>query len=130
MKKLIIIAWGILLFVTQGTTIGMEEEGMKEILADIDGVAVIVKQGHIADTKSVGAIVNETRFDLNYNVGHSIPLSLQYEEWAKRKRDFPDFHEGGGMRAIISKTDEEPESQKAQHIIDAVGPEETDEGWK
>jgi len=96
---------------------------------------IIINQGDITEAKDIGvlgAIVNPTNFNLDYNGKVGKKLANADPEWSKVSRDNikkyrveNDFKDGE-MRAVITRTFRLAEQEEIYWIINMVVPEEDD----
>ena len=130
MKKLILIVWGALLLVKQGTIIGMEKATAK-----IGVVEITVLQANIVGAHDINAIVHPTTFDLkHYNTTVGANLGIADPEWLNSAKKLYNLSQNLGfrqqkIRAFISPTSE-LRGQEVKWVINAAGPTGEDPEWE
>jgi len=131
MKKSIIIIWGILFLIKQGTIIGAQE-----LVETVMATSFFIKQGDITKERKIDIIVNPTNFNLEFGGEISAALKKADPGWAGaliRDKEAimkaQNFGEGK-KRAIISHIFALRKEQKIKSIISAVGPTGTSPNWK
>jgi len=136
MKKSIIIIWGILLLIRQGTMIGSQEWIVpQEFRTKIGNTDIIIMQGDITRIENVNAIVNPTNYNLDSNTEVAEALKEADPKWHSNtltKLASSKHFKEGKRRAIITRTGKSGKLRKnhIHYIISTVGPTGKDPEWE